>query len=334
MKSIKQNRHHSAVMLLTMLLALAMPFQGWADSGVRGDVNDDSIVNMDDLSALINYLVTNDASIISISGADTDNNGTVGMDDLSVLINFLVNGEWPSSFHTYIVNGVEFVMVPVEGGTFMMGATLEQGNDASSREKPVHQVTLDNFLIGQTEVTHELWMAVMGNNPSYFNGSQLPVEQVTWEDCQVFIAALNEITNQNFRLPTEAEWEFAARGGNDSQGYKYAGGNTLSEVAWYSFNDSWESRGSGYYGTHAVATREPNELQLYDMSGNVHEWCQDWYGNYSNDEQINPVGPTSGTKRVYRGGNWYFDDWFCRVSFRNGLSPTSSNYGIGLRLAK
>ena len=206
-------------------------------------------------------------------------------------------------------------------------------SDANSRELPVHQVTVSSFYIGQTEVTQALWQAVMGDNPSYFHGPDLPVEQISWEDCQAFIAQLNRLTGCTFRLPTEAEWEFAARGGNESQGYKYAGGNDPASVAWYSYNDSWELRGTGYYGTHAVATRLPNELMLHDMSGNVHEWCQDWYGDYSSAAVTDPTGPAGGTGRVYRGGSWYFDEWFCRVSFRNQFSPTYRSYGIGMRLA-
>jgi len=194
-------------------------------------------------------------------------------------------------------------------------------------------VTLSSYYIGQTEVTQALWTAVMGSWPSYFNGEFNPVEQVSWEDCQLFIAALNELTGRDFRLPTEAEWEFAARGGNQSEGYKYAGSNNLPVVAWYSYNDAWDVRGSENYGTHTVATRNPNELMLFDMSGNVHEWCQDWYGGYGSEAQVNPAGPLSGTTRVYRGGSWYFDEWFCRVSFRNGVAPTYRSYGIGLRLA-
>lgn len=319
---------------VTLLMALALSFQAWASGDIRGDVNGDGHVAISDVTALIDYLLSGDELSVSMACADVNRDGHVTISDVTSLIDYLLGGEWPADpVQTFTVNGVNFVMVPVEGGTFSMGATAEQGSDASSREKPVHQVTLTSYLIGQTEVTQELWNAVMGSNPSYFHGGELPVERVSWEDCQAFIAMLNDLTNQNFRLPTEAEWEFAARGGNDSQGYKYAGGNTLSEVAWYSFNDSWESRGSGYYGTHAVATREPNELQLYDMSGNVHEWCQDWYGDYVSGEQTDPTGPSTGTTRVYRGGNWYFDAWFCRVSFRNGLLPANSNYGIGLRLA-
>lgn len=334
MKITIHNNHRTAATLLTMLTALILAFQTMASGGIRGDVNNDDNVSISDVTSLIDYLLSDDASSINLTGADVNHDSNVSISDVTALIDYLLSGEWPTGpVQTFTVNGVDFVMVPVEGGTFMMGATAEQGSDASSREKPVHQVTLTSYSIGQTEVTQELWTAVMGSNPSYFNGSHLPVEQVSWDDCQVFIATLNEMTNQNFRLPTEAEWEFAARGGNGSLGYKYSGSNDLSMVAWYSYNDSWELRGTGYYGTHAVSTRNPNELQLYDMSGNVHEWCQDRYGDYVSGEQINPAGPISGTTRVYRGGNWYFDDWFCRVSFRNGLSPTNKNYGIGLRLA-
>jgi formylglycine-generating enzyme required for sulfatase activity len=224
-------------------------------------------------------------------------------------------------------------MVYVEGGTFKMGATSEQGSDAFPTEKPVHSVTLSSFYIGKTEVTQELWTAVMGSNPSKFNkGGNYPVENIS-DLVRTFLKKLNDITGKNYRLPTEAEWEYAARGGNMSMGYKYSGSDNLASVAWYSYNDSWDVRGTGYYGTHPVATRNPNELMLYDMSGNVHEWCQDWYGAYDAGEQVNPVGPAGGTTRVYRGGSWYFDEWFCRVSFRNSVSPSYTSYGIGLRLA-
>ncbi|MDD6832746.1 MAG: formylglycine-generating enzyme family protein, partial [bacterium] len=147
----------------------------------------------------------------------------------------------------FSIGNVRFEMVRVEGGTFSMGATAEQGSDADSEEKPAHQVTLSSYMIGKTEVTQELWEAVMGSNPSYFKGSNLPVELVTWEACQTFIRKLNALTGKNFRLPTEAEWEFAARGGNNSRGYKYSGSNTLSNVAWYDDNSSST--------THPVATK-------------------------------------------------------------------------------
>ena len=320
MKSIKYYSYRMTARLLGLLLALALPFQMMAAGNIRGDVNNDGSVSISDVTVFIDYLLSGDVVSISLTGADVNRDGSVSISDVTLLIDYLLNGDWPQEpVQTFTVNGVDFVMVPVEGGSFTMGATQEQGSDASSRERPAHQVTLTSYLIGQTEVTQELWMAVMGSNPSYFIGNQLPVERVSWEDCQTFIAMLNEMTNQSFRLPTEAEWEFAARGGNESQGYKYSGSNDLASVAWYSYNDSWELRGTGYYGTHTVATRSPNELMLY--------------GDYTNGNQTDPIGPLSGTTRVYRGGNWYFDDWFCRVSFRNGLSPTNSNYGIGLRLA-
>ncbi len=229
-----------------------------------------------------------------------------------------------SSNETFTVNGVSFTMIKVEGGTFSMGATSEQGSDAYSYEKPVHSVTLSDYYIGETEVTQELWEAVMGTNPSYFRGSQKPVEQVSWNDCKEFITKLNRITGKNFRLPTEAEWEYAARGGNKSKGYKYSGSNTIGNVAWY-----WDNSSST---THNVKTKSPNELGIYDMSGNVWEWCEDWYGDYSSGSQTNPTGPSSGSDRVYRGGGWNFSASDCRVSYRNNYSPGYRDRNLGFRV--
>jgi formylglycine-generating enzyme required for sulfatase activity len=173
----------------------------------------------------------------------------------------------------FTVNGVSFTMVKVDGGTFKMGATSEQGSDAEEDEKPAHSVTLSSYWIGQTEVTKALWNAVMGTNPSLSKGDELPVENVSWKDCQKFIKKLNQLTGETFRLPTEAEWEYAARGGNKSKGYKYSGSNDLGTVAWSSNNSLPK--------THPVATKQPNELGIYDMSGNVYEWCNDYYDSYS-----------------------------------------------------
>ena len=327
-------RNYHFFWLPLLVLVSLFPLEAAADSQ-RGDANGDGKVNITDVTFLINNLLSGDNSSGN-AAADVNADGILSITDVAVLIDHLLNGsELPPlepQVLEFSVGGVTFAMVRVEGGTFSMGATPEQGNDTSSREKPVHQVTLSSFYIGETEVTQSLWQAVMGQSPSYFLGNQLPVEQVSWHDCQSFIAALNDLTGKTFRLPSEAEWEFAARGGNESSGYKYSGSDLLTAVAWYSYNDSWDMRGSDYYGPHPVATRNPNELMLFDMSGNVHEWCQDWYGNYSSEIQVDPVGPASGTMRVYRGGSWYFDEWFCRVSFRNGVSPTNRSYGIGLRL--
>lgn len=236
---------------------------------------------------------------------------------------------------TYTVNGVSFTMVAVEGGTFTMGATPEQGSDAESDEKPAHQVTLSSFNIGQTEVTQALWQAVMGSNPSRFTGDlQRPVEKVSWDDCQTFITKLNQMTSQNFRLPTEAEWEYAARGGNKSQGYKYSGSNTIGDVAWYSDNSYALGSSNPDYGTHPVATKAPNELGLYDMSGNVWEWCQDWFGDYSSSAQTAPTGPASGSLRVNRGGGWNYYAGNCRGSNRHSNNPSYTYNFLGFRLAQ
>ena len=245
---------------------------------------------------------------------------------LEAMISQLQEELHPTPPKEYTVNGVSFKMKKVSGGTFQMGATEEQGSDALDDEKPVHSVTLSDYWIGETEVTQALWQAVMGSNPSHFTGdSQLPVENVSWNDCQTFIQTLNELTGMSFRLPTEAEWEFAARGGNSSQGYKYAGSNTVGDVAWYYSNSSSK--------THPVATKSPNELGLYDMSGNVWEWCQDWYGSYSSSAQTDPVGPSSGSNRVLRGGSWNSLARYCRVAYRNSTTPSDRYFSLGLRLA-
>ena len=222
------------------------------------------------------------------------------------------------------VNGVSFDMVYVEGGSFDMGATYEQGGDAWDNEKPVHRVTLSGYYIGMYEVTQELWEAVMGSNPSYFKGAQNPVESVSWNDCKEFISRLDSLTGKKFRLPTEAEWEYAARGGNKSLHYKYSGSGNIGKVAWYTENSG--------NSTHAVGTKTANELGIYDMSGNVWEWCSDWYGDYSAGAQTNPQGPSAGSRRVLRGGSCYGNAGLCRVSSRDYNGPGYGLHILGLRL--
>ena len=226
---------------------------------------------------------------------------------------------------TFTVKGVSFDMVFVQGGTFTMGATEEQGSDADSNEKPAHQVTLSGYYIGKTEVTQELWKAVMGKNPSHFKKDlKCPVENVSWNDCQKFIDKLNRLTGKRFRLPTEAEWEYAARGGNRSRGYKYAGSDNLGSVAWYDGNSDAMK--------HIVGQKSPNELGLYDMSGNVREWCQDWHRSYSSAPETNPRG-NSDYFCGFRGGSCFDSATLCRVSSRYNTSPSSTDYDLGLRLA-
>lgn len=216
-------------------------------------------------------------------------------------------------------------MIQVEGGTLMVGATSEQGNDAFEDEKPIHLVTISSFYIGKYEVTQEEWSAVMGSNPSTFISSNNPVNNVSWIDCQNFIRELNKLTGKNFRLPTEAEWEFAARGGNKSNNYKYAGSHAIGLAAWYKDNSSKT--------IHSVGSSLSNELGLYDMSGNVNEWCQDWKGSYSAKSVNNPSGPTSGSSRIIRGGSWNSNAQSCRVSFRNSFQQDYRNDDLGFRLA-
>ena len=221
-------------------------------------------------------------------------------------------------------NGISIEMVKVEAGTFMMGATSEMKNSLK-QEKPVHQVILTNdYYMGKYEVTQALWKTVMGSNPSSFNGNDLPVENISWNDCQKFISKLNSMTGRKFRLPTEAEWEYAARGGKKSRGYLYSGSNNISDVAWYDGNSKNE--------THPVGMKQANELGIYDMSGNVSEWCQDRFGAYSSLSQTNPIGSVSGTCRVYRGGDQINNSRLCRSLFRLADSPDRRLINYGLRL--
>lgn len=244
------------------------------------------------------------------------------------------------------VNGVSFGMIKVKGGTFQMGAP-DSDTVAYNLEKPQHIVTLGDFYIAETEVTQELWQAVMGSNPSYYNtkGADYPVENVTWYDCDDFINRLNALTGKRFRMPTEAEWEYAARGGRNSRGYRYSGSNCLDDVAWYwknsgdrylQGNDSdwkWDTVMNNNCCTHPVRSKASNEIGLYDMNGNVWEWCNDWCSTYTADAEKNPRGADSGSVRVVRGGGWYDFERNSRVSQRGKHNPDYHSNCFGLRIA-
>ena len=247
----------------------------------------------------------------------------------------------------FSVGGIRFRMVHVAGGTFKMGAN-EGDSEARDNEKSAHNVSLTDYWIGETQVTQALWIAVMGENPSFFSQSKgysndltRPVERVNWNKCQEFIERLNEqlhekLDGRTFRLPTEAEWEFAARGGNIGKvkNFKYAGSNNIDEVSWYGSNSYEVGRDNPDYGPHAVAKKKPNDLGLYDMSGNVWEWCQDEYISYPNSPEKEPKdGANSAKFYVNRGGGWSNRSWRCRVSYRGKDPANEITSNIGLRLA-
>lgn len=238
---------------------------------------------------------------------------------------------------TFTINGVQFTMIRVEGGTFTMGATAEQGDDVFYWENPAHSVTLSTYYMGETEVTQALWFAVTGklfrtyNERNTIIDDECPVYSINWDDCNKFIKKLNDMLSSQlggmrFAIPTEAQWEYAARGGNKSQGYKYSGSNNLSEVACYDGNASRTTPLS------LVKTKLPNELGLYDMSGNVCEWCQDCFGLYSSGAQTNPRGNASGSSRITRGGSCYSNRADCRVSSRDYAKSSSRYVSLGLRI--
>jgi len=237
-------------------------------------------------------------------------------------------------------------MVLVKGGSFKMGCTSEQADGCEANEKPEHKVTVDDFYIGKYEVTQELWESIMGSNRSDFKGAKLPADNVTWIDAVEFCNKLSEkeglqkvyggtdfylnvtcdFTANGYRLPTEAEWEYAARGGSQAKGLKFSGSKTLDEVGW--------NRDNSDEKTHEVGKKKPNELGLYDMSGNVHEWCWDWFGDYSADDRTNPTGASADRFHVLRGGSWMSYARQCRVSYRDREKPDDRSRTVGFRLAR
>ena len=317
-------------LMFVVLLAL-LPLSGMSRT-IRGDVNRDGCIDINDITALIHYVLTGDASSVDVLACQvnyTDN--TVNVEDVTELIKMVLNGAYcppieltiPEGSVTYTVNGVEFQMVPVDGGTFMMGGT-------STQNTPIHQVTLSSYWIGLTEVTVGLWKAVMGSFDMEMYEDDQPASNMSWSQCHEFIARLNELTGMNFCLPTEAQWEFAARGGNLSQGYTFAGSNYLNEVAWFNGNFPWS-----YRQIPCVGTKSPNELGLYDMSGSLREFCQDaYYAPYPSDPQVDPLQdwPANG-KVVGRGGSFFTDSIYCAVNSRWSLERSTVQYDCGLRLA-
>lgn len=233
------------------------------------------------------------------------------------------------------VNDIRFKMLKIEGGSFWMGAQnsnpdevnydkyagrIDNWNEGRD-ESPAHQVSVDDFYLGETEVDQKLWTAVMGNNPSRNTDAQcdLPVDSVSWYDCQKFIQKLNSITGKTFRLPTEAEWEYAAIGGKTGQRFKYSGSDILTDVAWTT--DSYGVR------THQLKAKVPNALGIYDMTGNVWEWCEDWYCSYDLSK------PQTSKRKVLRGGGWLNEPSYFRNTYRELAFPDVRYYCIGFRLA-
>lgn len=230
----------------------------------------------------------------------------------------------PTAFAQNRIDPLEIEMIYVEGGTFLMGS---DDNDESAEriEKPRHEVSVSDFYIGKYEVSQRLWENIMGTNPSQIKGDSLPVTNVSWNDVQEFIKKLNKVTKKKYRLPTEAEWEYAARGGRQSQSFAFIGSNNPDSTAWH-FDNSDKL-------PHTVGAKQPNELGIYDMGGNVQEWVNDWYGAYSNAPQTNPEGPKSSRiGKVIRGGCYLILPKYGRPAWRCVSNPGFRSSSIGFRL--
>ena len=246
-------------------------------------------------------------------------------EQITLIENKKKESETANSISIPVKDGINIEMIKVEAGTFMMGATKEV-KEPYKIELPAHEVLLtEDYYIGKYEVTQALWNVVMDSKYSTNDGDLLPKNYVSWNDCQEFIEKLNKITGLKFRLPTEAEWEYAARGGKKSKRYLYSGSNNVLDVAWYDGNSSNKR--------HPVGTKQANELGIFDMGGNVSEWCQDLWGQYQNDSQINPLGSSAGTKHVLRGGNYFFDIRICYLSYRMFAESNYKDAFNGFRLA-
>ena len=324
-----------SLLALFMVATLSLvPFRGQA-SDIVGDVNNDGNVNVSDVTLLISKVLAGDTRW----DWDMNGDGKVNIADVTALISSVLSGNalpgpqgpvMPDNAVIYTVNGYEFAMVPVEGGTFMMGSEM-----GIERASPVHQVTLSSYMIGMIEVTMGLWKAVTGSYPPYFNTAfdkeNTPIYFCSWDQARDFISQLNELTGLAFHLPTEAQWEFAARGGNLSHGYKYAGGDDIDEVACYRGNTPVNT-------TVLVATLKPNELGLYDMSGCASEFCEDDFIDYSGEPQIDPLVIASfsySRVKVLRGGSSFRQAYDCTVTTRHNSTTVHGEEatGGGLRLA-
>ena len=322
----------ACVLCLMALFSLSINAQ---NRTMIGDVDGSTAVDINDVTVLINYVLTGDETGVDLAAADIAIDGSVDINDVTALINYVLTGEMPYTLPEpieFTVSGITFQMQLVEGGTFTMGGQ-EGYPHLRPWELPAHEVTLSDYYIGVTEVTQELYKAVVGSNPSWFtstngytNNLKRPVENITFANAQNFITKLNQKTGKTFRLITEAEWEYAARGGRLSKGYMFPGSDNVDEVAWHS--------GNSQDLTYPVGQKLPNELGLYDMGGNVEEWCADWYGEYSARPATNPTGPTTGTTRVVRGASWNQAWYTCRPSSRHdGGIPTYAHARRGLRIA-
>ena len=271
----------------------------------------------------INKIVTWESNNTDVATMN-NNKVTAIAEGTATITVFTDEGNYKATCELTVIHPAEPILKFVKGGTFTMGCSEEQASQCLPDELPKHQVSVDGVNIGKYEVTQKQWKMVMGDNPSHFIGDNLPVENVNQNDVLEFISKLNELTGKQYRLPTEAEWEFAARGGEKSHNFKYSGSNDIDIAAWY-----W---GNSEFTTHPVGEKAPNELGIYDMSGNVWEWCSDWYALYSNEIQTNPTGPAAGTCKVARGGSWgnNLREW--HVSARLNENPETRNNCIGFRL--
>ena len=317
--------------IITILAALGT-ISAYAE--VTGDVNNDGAVTSSDITMLYNYLLNNDDTYLATS--DVNGDGNVTSADVTAVYSILLgDSQQIPEYIDFTVNGVTFRMIYVKGGTFTMG------NDNNASESPAHSVTLTDFYMAETECTQALWKAIYPEY-SYFAevGDQKPCNGQWYSEILQFVEALNNYlhasgalaANKNFMLPTEAQWEWAARGGVKSEGYTYAGSNNIDAVACYGGREEDWTHAISATPPDSVATKFPNELGLYDMSGNVEEWCQDWYGNYSAEAQINPVGPASGSSRVCRGGSICNVARACRTTKRSSTPTNHGSQYIGLRL--
>jgi len=330
---MKRNLQAILLLLLSVAFSPSVAHAGNSVPGL-GDVNSDGIIDVNDVTDLIACVLGGAPGGFDAAKADTSVDGIIDVEDVIALINYVLQGAWPGESaqpveETFTVNGVSFSMVAIEGGTFLRNAIVPHDFEVQDWEAPAFGwLTVPNYRIGKTEVTQELWQAVMGTNPSYFKGNlNRPVEQVSWNDCQEFILKLNELTGRRFRLPSEAEWEYAARGGNKSEAHPYSGNDSIALVAWYEENS--------YGFTHPVGMKATNELGLYDMTGNVWEWCLDWKTDEEHHQydEYELWGQWSGTLRVRRGGCWSSPEDNCMLLTAPGSAASTSDMRLGLRLA-